>query len=58
MGMLIEGKWVENEPPSALRNQKGEFVRAESILRDFITGDGSSGFPAEPGRYHLFVAHG
>ena len=27
-------------------------------FRDRITADGSSGFKAEPGRYHLYVAHG
>jgi len=26
-------------------------------FRDRITSDGSSGFPAEPGRYHLYVSH-
>ncbi len=57
MGMLIEGKWSEDEAVSALTNKKGEFVRADSRLRQTITADGSSGFPAAPGRYHLFVAH-
>ncbi|HTV26163.1 MAG TPA: glutathione S-transferase family protein, partial [Xanthobacteraceae bacterium] len=36
----------------------GEFRRADSRFRDRITADGSSGFKAEPGRYHLYVAHG
>jgi glutathionyl-hydroquinone reductase len=34
----------------------GEFVRQEYRFRDRITADGSSGFPAEPGRYHLYVS--
>ena len=34
----------------------GEFVRQQSRFRDWVTSDGSSGFPAEPGRYHLYVA--
>ena len=34
----------------------GEFRRQESRFRDRITADGSSGFPAEPGRYHLYVS--
>jgi len=37
-------------------NKKGEFVRSESQFRDWITADGSSGFKAEPGRYHLYVS--
>jgi len=29
----------------------------ESQFRNFITADGSSGFKAEPGRYHLYIAY-
>jgi glutathionyl-hydroquinone reductase len=35
---------------------RGEFVRQKYTIRDRITADGSSGFPAEPGRYHLYVS--
>jgi len=38
-------------------NVKGEFVRQESSFRNWITADGSSGFKAEPGRYHLYVSY-
>ena len=34
----------------------GRFVRQPNAFRDRVTADGSSGFPAEPGRYHLYVA--
>ena len=34
----------------------GRFVRPESRFRDRVTADGSSGFRAEPGRYHLYVS--
>ena len=37
-------------------NEKGEFKRQESSFRNWITKDGSSGFPAESGRYHLYVS--
>src|SRR6187549_973995 len=37
-------------------NAAGAFVRQEYSIRDRITADGSSGFPAEPGRYHLYVS--
>ena len=55
MGMLIDGSWVEDD--SKYRNPTGgAFVRAESIWRSKVTSDGSSGFKADPGRYHLFLA--
>lgn len=34
----------------------GQFVRQESVFRRWVTADGSSGFPAEAGRYHLYVS--
>ncbi len=37
-------------------NTKGEFVRQQYSIRDRITADGSSGFPVEAGRYHLYVS--
>ena len=36
-------------------SQPGEFVRASYPFRGRITADGSSGYPAEPGRYHLYI---
>jgi putative glutathione S-transferase len=33
----------------------GCFVRQESAFRRWVTADGSSGFPAAAGRYHLYV---
>ncbi|CAB4867681.1 unannotated protein [freshwater metagenome] len=36
---------------------RGAFVRQVSSFRDTVTADGSSGFPAAPGRYHLYVSH-
>lgn len=55
MGMLVDGKWIQDD--EKYRNaDSGAFVRPESIWRDWITADGSSGFKAEPGRYHLFLA--
>jgi len=57
MGILIDGKWSDEELP-AETGKAGEFRRADSRFRDWITADGSSGFKAEAGRYHLYVAHG
>jgi putative glutathione S-transferase len=33
----------------------GRFVRQRSVFRRWVTVDGRSGFPAAPGRYHLYV---
>lgn len=53
--MLIEGQWIDDD--EKYRNlTSGTFVRPESSWRDTITADGSSGFKAEPDRYHLFLA--
>src|SRR5580704_3191878 len=57
MGVLIDGKWTDGELPQET-SQAGQFKRVDSVLRDRITADGSSGFKAEAGRYHLYVAHG
>ncbi len=56
MGYLLNGQWTEGNPPTEF-GKAGSFERIDSIFRDRITADGSSGFPAEAGRYHLYVAH-
>jgi putative glutathione S-transferase len=56
MGVLIEGRWSEQELPQEIA-ASGEFKRVESRFRDRISADGSSGFKAEAGRYHLYLAH-
>ncbi|MHB8482414.1 MAG: glutathione S-transferase family protein [Nitrospiria bacterium] len=38
------------------QNEKGQFIRQEDRFRDWVTQDGSSGYPAEPNRYHLYVS--
>ena len=43
----------EDQKDAAARRAKGEFVRGVSGFRHAI---GDPDFPAEPGRYHLFVA--
>jgi glutathionyl-hydroquinone reductase len=57
MGVLIQGVWRDEELPQEVGGT-GDFRRADSIFRQRITADGSSGFKAEGGRYHLYVAHG
>ncbi|MEW6749711.1 MAG: glutathione S-transferase family protein [Candidatus Latescibacterota bacterium] len=36
---------------------EGAFQRQEDRFRDWVTRDGSSGYPAESGRYHLYVSY-
>ncbi|UCF68195.1 MAG: glutathione S-transferase family protein [Acidobacteriota bacterium] len=37
-------------------DRRGSFVRQESRFRQWVTADGSSDYPAERGRYHLYVS--
>ena len=53
MGLLIDAEW-RIVPPE--RGDAGDFVRQATIFRHQITADGSSGFKAEAGRYHLYVS--
>ncbi|HXS40429.1 MAG TPA: glutathione S-transferase family protein [Stellaceae bacterium] len=57
MGVLIEGQWSDQELPQET-GASGAFQRIDSVFRNRITADGSSGFKAEEGRYHLYVAYG
>jgi putative glutathione S-transferase len=60
MGLLVEGKWQSEAGRWA--DAKGRVQRPDSILRNWITPDGSpgptgrGGFKAEAGRYHLYIA--
>jgi glutathionyl-hydroquinone reductase len=54
MGMLVDGVWFDDDKLPA--DGAGRFVRPESIFRDWVTRDGSSGFKAEAGRYQLVTA--
>jgi glutathionyl-hydroquinone reductase len=38
------------------QSETGEFARQEDEFRDWISADGSTGFPAVGGRYHLYVS--
>jgi putative glutathione S-transferase len=51
--MMVEGEWKTERQ---WQNTDGRFVRSATSFRDWIADDGSSGFPAETGRYHLYVA--
>ncbi len=61
--MLVNGVWQENWQPVQAKDNDGRFIRQTSSFRHWITPDGSagptgnSGFKAEAGRYHLYVAY-
>ncbi|TWH39206.1 LOW QUALITY PROTEIN: putative glutathione S-transferase [Dulcicalothrix desertica PCC 7102] len=52
-GIMVAGKWITDGNE---RTQNGEFHEIPTTFRHYITADGSSGFKAEAGRYHLYVA--
>lgn len=60
MGLLVEGKWVDQWYDT--KSTGGRFERTKTQFRDWITADGSEGpdgqkgYPAEVGRYHLYVS--
>lgn len=54
MGRVVDGTWTtEWYTPDA----EGRFVRGETAFRHHLSADGASGFPAEAGRYHLYVTY-
>lgn len=61
MGLLINGVWHEKGYDT--ESHGGAFEREPTTLRNWITADGSAGpsgeggFPAEAGRYHLYVSY-
>ncbi len=54
MGLMINGEWRDEWYDT--KSTAGRFVRRESFFRDWVTADGSSGFKAEPNRYHLYIS--
>ena len=60
MGMLVDGVW--HDVWYDTKTTKGHFQRSASQFRNWITPDGApgpsgeGGFPAEAGRYHLYVS--
>ena len=52
MGMLVYGEWVDDAA-----KRRGGFRRPDAPVRNWVTADGSSGFKAEAGRYHLYISY-
>ena len=54
MNMLVDGEWRTDAYEST--NEEGEFDRQETTFRDWVRADDDAAFPAEEGRYHLYVS--
>ncbi|MGF1468339.1 MAG: glutathione S-transferase family protein [Sandaracinaceae bacterium] len=55
--MLVDGRWLLDEEVSAMRNERGEFVRPDAKVRGWVSDDEGARHPPAAGRYHLFGAH-
>lgn len=55
MGVMLNGAYHVDDPaPDSAAD--GEYRRAASTIRNWITADGATGFAPDAGRYHLYVA--
>jgi putative glutathione S-transferase len=54
MNMLVDGEWRVDVQEST--DEEGEFDRQETSFRDWVDNDPDAEFPAEAGRYHLYVS--
>src|SRR5258708_8952955 len=50
------GDFKRKQPDQAAKPEPGEFVRPAYPFRGRITADGSSGYPAGPGRTHRYIS--
>jgi glutathionyl-hydroquinone reductase len=55
LGQLVDGQWHKDWTE---RDETGRFRRMPTQFHQHVTADGSSGFRAEPGRYHLYISLG
>ena len=52
--MLVDGEWRTDAYQTT--NEDGEFDRQETSFRDRIRDDPDADFPAESGRYHVYIS--
>ena len=55
MGQLVDGMW--DKAWKVPQGRSGDFQRGDSSFRHRVSADGSTGFKAEAGRYHLYVSY-
>lgn len=54
MHMLLDGEWTRTAFKAT--DDSGAFQRQETSFRDHVSAKPDAEFPAEPGRYHLYVS--
>jgi putative glutathione S-transferase len=54
MNMLVDGEWRVGAYQTT--NEDGEFDRQVTTFRDWVEDDPDAAFPAESGRYHLYIS--
>lgn len=54
MGLLVDGQWHDQWYDTDKTD--GKFVREDSQFRNSISSDGSTPYPPEAGRYHLYIS--
>jgi putative glutathione S-transferase len=54
MNMLVDGEWRTDAYETT--NEEGEFERDETSFRERIENDPDARFPAESGRYHVYIS--
>ncbi len=53
VNVFVDGDWRTDYETT---NDHGEFERQETSFRDAVRADPDATFPAEPGRYHLYIS--
>jgi glutathionyl-hydroquinone reductase len=54
MGRVVDGQWVTDDVTAT--DASGRWTRSPTVVREWIRADGSTPFPPEAGRYHLWLA--
>ncbi|MGQ4276027.1 glutathione S-transferase family protein [Pseudidiomarina sp. E22-M8] len=55
MGLLVDGKWHDKWYDT--EKNEGRFERSAAQFRNFVRADANAEFPAQSGRYHLYVSY-
>jgi len=55
MGLLVDGEWKDQWYDT--KSTGGKFKRQDAAFRNWLSKDKDAEFPAETGRYHLYVSY-
>ncbi len=55
MGLLVDGIWKDQWYDT--KSTGGKFKRQDAAFRNWLSREGTGEFPAEAGRYHLYVSY-